>query len=394
MRIFKRDRFTTAQTEFLQHQPIEIGFGFGRRRVAAAGEEFEMRVQPEALEMAFDMVVAGVAGDREVKLGDAGRIEQRDDTGEHGLPERAGPVVLVTLLLERSFVGAGAERAPRVKCVIVAANCLNKFRSIERLAMRGVDVAVGVNERRLGVEDEAVEIKNECANHPSDEIARTPKRKRRVREGSARRGGLRLRPESGGRFGWSSKRVRVEPPMVRYPMPPQDPEQASWFASEVQPHETALRAYLRAQFSSLTDPDDVVQETYARLLRARERGPIESPRGLLFATARNAARDLLRRRAVAQTFPITETDELHVFDDAPDVSETVSRRQETDLLGAAIAELPPRCREILVLRKFENLSHREIAQRLGIAEHTVEAQLTKALHRCEDFFARHGLPPK
>lgn len=175
-------------------------------------------------------------------------------------------------------------------------------------------------------------------------------------------------------------------------MPPQNPEQANWFASEVQPHEPALRAYLYSHFSSLTDPDDVVQETYVRLLRARERGPIESPRGLLFATARNAARDLLRRHAVARTFPITESDASRVFDEAPDVTETVSRRQETDLLAAAIAELPPRCREILVLRKFENLSHREISQRLGIAEHTVEAQLTKALHRCEEFFARHGLP--
>lgn len=177
-------------------------------------------------------------------------------------------------------------------------------------------------------------------------------------------------------------------------MPPQDPEQARWFASELQPHEAALRAYLRSQFSSLPDADDVVQETFIRVLQARERGPIESPRGLLFATARNAARDLLRRRAVAQTSSIAEIDDSRVFDHAPGVSEVVSRRQETDLLAAAIAELPPRCREILVLRKFENLSHREIAQRLGIAEHTVEAQLTKALHRCEDFFARHGLPPK
>jgi DNA-directed RNA polymerase specialized sigma24 family protein len=57
-----------------------------------------------------------------------------------------------------------------------------------------------------------------------------------------------------------------------------------------------------------------------------------------------------------------------------------------------IAELPPRCREILVLRKFENLSHREIAKKLGISEHTVESQLTKGLHRCVEFFARHGLP--
>ena len=159
------------------------------------------------------------------------------------------------------------------------------------------------------------------------------------------------------------------------------------------PHEPALRAYLHGLVRP-DDLDDLVQETYARLLQARRRGPIDSPRGLLFATARNAARDLHRRRAVANTIPIAEMDESRVFDAAPGVPEAVSRRQESELLAAAIAELPPRCREILVLRKFENLSHREIAQRLGIAEHTVEAQLTKALHRCEEFFARYGLPPK
>jgi RNA polymerase sigma-70 factor (ECF subfamily) len=170
-------------------------------------------------------------------------------------------------------------------------------------------------------------------------------------------------------------------------------EETAWFAAELAPHENALRAYLHGMVRP-ADVDDLVQETYARILQARARGPIASPRGLLFATARNAARDLHRRRTVANTIPIAEMDESRVFDEAPGVPETVSRRQESDLLAAAIADLPPRCREILVLRKFENLSHREIAQRLGIAEHTVEAQLTKALHRCEEFFARHGLPPK
>lgn len=168
---------------------------------------------------------------------------------------------------------------------------------------------------------------------------------------------------------------------------------AAWFTTELAPHEAALRAYLHG-FGGASDIDDLVQETYARLLRAREVRPIASPRGLLFATARNAARDLYRRRAVANAVPIAEIERSRVIDEAPGVAETVSRRQETNLLAAAIAELPPRCREILVLRKFENLSHREIAARLGIAEHTVEAQLTKALHRCEAYFARHGLPVK
>lgn len=174
-------------------------------------------------------------------------------------------------------------------------------------------------------------------------------------------------------------------------MPNSDP--TPWFTAELAPHEPALRAYLHGMVSP-SDIDDIVQETYARILRALERGPIESPRGLLFATARNVARDLFRRRATANTIPIAEVHESRVFCDAPNGAETTIRRQETDLLAAAIAALPPRCREILVLRKFENLSHREIAARLGIAEHTVEAQLTKALHRCEEFFVKaRALPP-
>jgi RNA polymerase sigma factor (sigma-70 family) len=172
--------------------------------------------------------------------------------------------------------------------------------------------------------------------------------------------------------------------------PPSD--HASWFASEILPHEPALRRYLHGSIGA-ADVDDVIQDTYTRILRARDRMAIESPRGLLFATARNSARDLIRRRVTANTFPIAEIDESRVFDEAPGVAETVSRRQEADILDAAIAALPPRCREILILRKFENLSHREIAGRLGIAEHTVEAQLTKALHRCAQYFARCGALP-
>jgi len=172
-------------------------------------------------------------------------------------------------------------------------------------------------------------------------------------------------------------------------------EQELWFREQIQPHEPGLRRYLNVQFRSLSDAiDDLVQETYLRILHAYERGPIHSPRGLLFTIARNAARDLLRRRVSTQHFAVTESDALRVLPDdgVKEPSESASRVQEYGLLAVAIAELPPRCREVLVLRKFEHLSQREIAQRLRISEHTVEAQLTKALHRCTAFFAKHGLP--
>jgi len=175
-------------------------------------------------------------------------------------------------------------------------------------------------------------------------------------------------------------------------MPPTDSETARWFAEEVQPHESTLRGYLH-RIAAWTDIDDLVQETYTRLLRVRAKGEVRSTRGLLFATARNAARDLFRRRAVARTGSVTELDCTQVADEAPAPDEAVARSQEVELLSAAIAALPERCREVFVLRRFEGLSHREIAERMNISEHTVEVQLTKALRRCEDFFEQKGALP-
>jgi RNA polymerase sigma factor (sigma-70 family) len=171
-----------------------------------------------------------------------------------------------------------------------------------------------------------------------------------------------------------------------------DPEQARWFADEVQPHEAALRAFLRSHFPSLPDVDDLVQETFVRLLRAQARGPVTSARGLLFSTARNLALDALRRRQVVTFEPMTEDGDSSVYMDAANVIETVSKQQEFELLTEAIQSLPDRCRQVLTLRAVYGLSQRAIAEKLGISENTVEKQMGKGLRRCGEFFAKRGLP--
>ena len=50
-------------------------------------------------------------------------------------------------------------------------------------------------------------------------------------------------------------------------------------------------------------------------------------------------------------------------------------------LREAIDKLPERCREVFVLSKMEELSNKEIAERLNISVKTVEVQMTKALSR-------------
>lgn len=174
-------------------------------------------------------------------------------------------------------------------------------------------------------------------------------------------------------------------------MPPHDPETARWFAAEVQPHEASLRSYLRGKFPSHPDIEDLVQETYARLLQVREHGDVRAPKAFLFTTARNAAFDYFRRRKIVTIDGLEHLEDLPVLEDRPGVAEAVAHDQELQLLAQAIAVLPNRCRQVLTLRKIYGLSHREIAAQLGISEHTVNAQIAIGVLRLRDFLKQRGV---
>lgn len=168
-------------------------------------------------------------------------------------------------------------------------------------------------------------------------------------------------------------------------------DDSRWFREEIRPHERELRAFLRGRFPTLPDVDDLVQETYARILQARKLGHATLTRAYLFVVARNVALDLIRRQRAISVERLGEIDPRSVVEERPDAAEKLSHEQELALLDAALRALPPRCREILVLRRIEGCSHREIATRLGIAEGTVNAQLAIGLMRCRQFLCAHGI---
>lgn len=171
-------------------------------------------------------------------------------------------------------------------------------------------------------------------------------------------------------------------------MPPQSPDQARWFSDNLQPHEAMLRAWLRSRFPAESDLDDIVQEAYLHVLQARETSEIKSPKAFLFATARNLALGRVRHQRACEKNFLTEIDALGILDESADIPHAVARAQELELLTQAIQSLPTRCRQILTLRKIYCMSQKEVAARLGIAEHTVEAQGTIGLRKLAAFFER------
>lgn len=175
------------------------------------------------------------------------------------------------------------------------------------------------------------------------------------------------------------------------PVDPNPDESNRWLTEEVLPHEAALKAYLRSHFPSIRDVDDIVQESYLKLLETKRHHDIVSPKAYLFTTARNAALSILRRPQIFSDEPVTDLMGPGIIGADPDAAEVLSRRHEIAMLMDAIDTLPPRCREIFILRKLRGVPQKEIASRLGLSVQTVQVQVARGAAKCAAYFRDRGI---
>ena len=158
-----------------------------------------------------------------------------------------------------------------------------------------------------------------------------------------------------------------------------------WFDDFVEETKGPLAAFIGRIMSSPDDVQGVMQDAYLKVFIAlrKDRDGGHSPSALLYTTARNLAISRLRHEKVVQCSITAVSVAEELRGDNSSAEQSVSQSQRLNELLLVINSLPPKCRDVFVLRWIHGLSQRAIGERLGIAESTVEKHLAKGLRFCK-----------
>jgi RNA polymerase sigma factor (sigma-70 family) len=158
----------------------------------------------------------------------------------------------------------------------------------------------------------------------------------------------------------------------------------TWFIREILAHEEALVRYLSRHWPKQDEILDLRQEIYIRVYETAGVTRPLTPRAFLFTTARNLLVDRIRRKRIVSIDAVGDLESLNVLVDEISPEHRLHARQELRRLTQAFDDLPPKCREAVWMRRVDELSHKEIAARMGITEKVVEKHITLGMRRLVD----------
>ena len=150
------------------------------------------------------------------------------------------------------------------------------------------------------------------------------------------------------------------------------------FERALLPHLDAAYNLARWLTRNGDDAEDVVQEAFVRALRFFGGFHGGNARAWLLTIVRNACYDWLRRNRPAEAHDELD-EEVHVASEpSPTAEDLLVEEVDRVRLQRALEELPPAFREVLILREFEGLSYKEIAEVAGVKMGTVMSRLARA----------------
>ncbi|AOH85632.1 RNA polymerase subunit sigma-24 [Sphingomonas panacis] len=140
-----------------------------------------------------------------------------------------------------------------------------------------------------------------------------------------------------------------------------------------------LTRFFRRQLREHDEPQDLVQEAFARLASFMSRETLSNPAPYLQRIARNLLFERTRRRKsrmAAFHVPIGEGMDPAI---GPDQAHRIEAEDVMRVYRQALAELPEKTRTVFLLHRVDELTYKEIGERLGISVPTVQYHVARAL---------------
>lgn len=151
----------------------------------------------------------------------------------------------------------------------------------------------------------------------------------------------------------------------------------AWFKSQILVHEEILMRFLGRVWPRRDELADLRQEAYARVYEVALVSKPQLPKAFLFSVARHIMTDRLRRERIVSIQAAGDNDFLNDLVEEQTPERSVGAQQELVRLARAFDRLPTKCREVVWMRRVQDISQKDVAQRLGISEKTVEHQVSK-----------------
>lgn len=177
--------------------------------------------------------------------------------------------------------------------------------------------------------------------------------------------------------------AEYQPQLIDRPPDTQADARRAVFDTALMQYRHELLSYLRSRVHDEEVAADLVQDTYSRMLKYRDDPQIGDARLMLFRIANNLVTDFVRYQHchhASDHIPLEDAGPIPASESSQE--ERVVAVQAMAAIKRAVSELPPKCRLVFILSRFDGMTNAQVASRLDISVKMVEKHMARALLAC------------
>ncbi len=144
-------------------------------------------------------------------------------------------------------------------------------------------------------------------------------------------------------------------------------------------YKTALKYFISGYVVNSQDVDDVCQETFLRTYQSSLKNEVKTPKSFMFQVAKNLILSDFRRASTQLNEYVEDIDLVDSHLELENLEASTLAQEKLGVMCEAIAGLPNKCRQVVVMRKVYGMKTKDIAKRMNISTITVSNYITKGM---------------